>query len=57
MKELRPMALQLGVVFLAAVIPALAGTSLPTPEPASVLLIGAGLGGLILYARHRRAKK
>jgi len=51
------MALQLGVVFLAAVIPALAGTSLPTPEPASVLLIGAGLGGLILYARHRRAKK
>jgi len=29
----------------------------PTPEPATVLLIGGGLGALVLIARRKRARK
>jgi hypothetical protein len=58
MKKVTPVVLQLGVLFLAAVAPVLAGVpASPAPEPATVLLIGGGLGGLILWERRRRAKK
>ena len=49
--------LQLGVVFAAAVVPALAGTAPPVPEPASMLLLGGGLGALILLGRWKRSRK
>ena len=49
--------LQFGVVLCAVAIPAFAGLPAPTPEPASILLIGGGLGALILIARRKRSKK
>ena len=49
--------LQSGFVLIAATMPLLAGTASPIPEPASVLLIGGGLGALILYARKKRSSK
>ena len=48
--------LQLGIVLVAAVVPALAWGP-PTPEPASILLIGGGLGALILIGRWKRSRK
>ena len=49
--------LQLGIVLVAAAVPALAGTVTITPEPASIVLIGGGIGTLILIARWKRARK
>jgi hypothetical protein len=49
--------LQIGVVLCAAVVPAFAGVVATTPEPASVLLIGSGIGALILIGRWKRARK
>ena len=49
--------LQLGVVFAVAVVPALAGQVAPIPEPASMLLLGGGLGALILLGRWKRSRK
>ena len=50
--------LQLGFVLVAATMPLLAGVPVnPAPEPASVLLIGGGLGAIILYARKKRSAK
>jgi hypothetical protein len=49
--------LQLGIVLVAAAVPALAGMPIITPEPASILLIGGGIGTLILIARWKRAQK
>ncbi len=50
--------LQIGFVLVAATMPLLAGIPpTPTPEPASVLLIGGGLGAIILYARKKRSAK
>ena len=48
--------LQVGIVLITFVVPAFAGLS-PIPEPATVLLIGGGLGVLILVARWKRAGK
>ena len=48
--------LQVGIALVALVVPAFAGAS-PIPEPATVLLIGGGLGALILVARWKRARK
>ena len=48
--------LQIGIVLLSAVVPALAGGP-PTPEPASILLLGGGLGALILIGRWKRSRK
>jgi hypothetical protein len=49
--------LQLGVVFAIAAVPAFAGLVAPTPEPASVLLVGGGIGALILLGRWKRSRK
>ena len=49
--------LQVGIALVTFVVPALAGTVVVTPEPATVLLIGGGLGALILIERRRRARK
>jgi hypothetical protein len=49
--------LQLGIVLVAAAVPALAGMPTITPEPASIILIGGGIGTLILIARWKRARK
>ena len=49
--------LQVGIAVVTFVVPALAGTTTPTPEPATVLLIGGGLAALILVARRKRARK
>jgi PEP-CTERM motif len=58
MRKLTPLVVQMGVVFLAAVAPVLAGQNVvATPEPATVLLIGGGIGGLVLFARRQRSKK
>ena len=56
MKERNALLLQLGVVFAASVVPALAGPVI-TPEPASIVLIGGGLGALILLGRWKRSQK
>ena len=47
----------LSVVLGAATMPLWAGGGTPTPEPASVLLIGSGLAAIILYARKKRSSK
>ena len=47
--------LQVGIAVVTFVVPALAGNQ--TPEPATVLLMGGGLGALILIARRKRARK
>jgi hypothetical protein len=57
MKDRIALLLQLGVVFAAAVVPAFAGGPVITPEPASVLLVGGGIGALILLARWKRSQK
>lgn len=49
--------LQFGIALVTFVVPAFAGAPTPTPEPATVLLIGGGLGALILVARRKRARK
>ena len=49
--------LQLGIVLVALAVPALAGMPMITPEPASIVLIGGGIGALILIARWKRAQK
>jgi hypothetical protein len=48
---------QLLAGLVAVSIPALAGLPSPTPEPASVLLMGGGIAALILIARRKRAQK
>ena len=48
--------LQVGIALVTFVVPAFAGL-VATPEPATVLLIGGGLGALILVARWKRARK
>jgi hypothetical protein len=48
--------LQLGIALVTVVVPAFAGTP-QIPEPATVMLIGGGLGALILVARWKRARK
>ena len=57
MKDRIALLLQLGVVFATAVVPAFAGGPVITPEPASVLLVGGGIGALILLARWKRSQK
>lgn len=57
MNNLTSRLIQLGVILAAVAVPALAGVVNPTPEPATVLLIGGGLGGLILWERRRRSQK
>jgi hypothetical protein len=54
-KQTALLLLQVGVLLATAAVPALAGN--PTPEPASVLLIGSGIGALILIGRWKRSKK
>jgi hypothetical protein len=49
--------LQLGVAVATAAVPAFAGLAAPTPEPASVLLVGGGIGALILIGRWKRSQK
>jgi len=49
--------LEIGVVLCAAVVPAFAGLTVVTPEPASIMLIGGGLGALILIGRWKRSHK
>jgi len=48
--------LEVGIALVTFVVPAFAGTP-QVPEPATVLLIGGGLGALILIARRKRARK
>lgn len=57
MKERTVLLLQIGVVLCTAVVPAFAGLTTVTPEPASVLLIGSGVGALILIGRWKRSNK
>jgi PEP-CTERM putative exosortase interaction domain len=49
--------LEIGVVLCTAVVPAFAGLTTVTPEPASILLIGSGIGALILIGRWKRSNK
>lgn len=54
-KQAALLLLQVAIVLAAAVVPAFAGVT--TPEPASVLLVGAGIGALILLGRWKRSQK
>jgi hypothetical protein len=49
--------LQLFAGLVAASLPLLAGTITPTPEPASVLLMGGGIAAIVLIARRKRSQK
>ena len=57
MKNHAALSLQLLAGLIAVTVPALAGAVTPTPEPASVLLMGGGLAAVILIARRKRARK
>ena len=57
MKNHVALSLQLLAGLIAVTAPALAGAVTPTPEPASVLLMGGGLAAVILIARRKRARK
>ena len=57
MKNHVALSLQLLAGLIAVTVPALAGAVTPTPEPASVLLMGGGLAAVILIARRKRARK
>ena len=57
MKNHVALSLQLLTGLIAVTVPALAGAVTPTPEPASVLLMGGGLAAVILIARRKRARK
>ena len=57
MKNHVALSLQLLDGLIAVTAPALAGAVTPTPEPASVLLMGGGLAAVILIARRKRARK
>ena len=48
--------LQVGICLLAGAVPLLASL-VTTPEPATIALIGGGLGVLILIARPKRTLK
>jgi hypothetical protein len=54
-KQTALLLLQVAIALATAAVPAFAG--LTTPEPASVLLVGAGLGALILLGRWKRSRK
>jgi hypothetical protein len=56
MKNHVALTLQLLAGLIAVTAPARAGLT-PTPEPASVLLMGGGLAAVILIARRKRAQK
>lgn len=56
MKNQAARLLQVGIALITVVVPAFAGGP-PVPEPATVLLIGGGLGALILIARRKRNRK
>ena len=44
-------------ILAAAAVPSFAGTVVaPVPEPSTMLLMGGGLAGAILFARSRRKK-
>ena len=44
------------LLVVATSVPALAFQPAPTPEPATMLLVGGGLAAVILIARKRRQK-
>jgi hypothetical protein len=57
MKKHAEFLLQLAAALVAATVPVMAGVVNPTPEPATVLLMGGGLAAVILIARRKRAQK
>ena len=44
------------ILIASAAIPAAAFVPVPTPEPATMLLVGGGLAAVVLVARKRRQK-
>jgi hypothetical protein len=57
MKKHAAFLLQLTAALVAATVPVMAGVVSPTPEPATVLLMGGGLAAVVLIARRKRAQK
>jgi hypothetical protein len=58
MKKHAAFLFQLAAALVAVTVPVLAGLQpTPTPEPATVLLMGGGLAAVILIARRKRAQK
>ena len=57
MKDRTALLVQLGIAIVTIVAPAFAGAPAATPEPASILLIGGGIGALILVGRWKRSRQ